>query len=194
MGAEPTRALARLDVNVIVKLHDRSYDTTQRGSGGVEWAPRIAAHCRAPHVHLGSASDVSPYLYVSDVLVTDHSSVGFEFMLLDRPLVVINCPELIRHARINPSKVSLLWSGADADKVCNRVRRRRTGGAVRKIFHISRDRMGRARGAVGAVLLATLAGAAPASASDQICFPATDNVTNVLVQLINAETVRLDIA
>jgi hypothetical protein len=113
MGDELIPALARLDVNVIVKLHDRSYDATQRGSGGVEWGPRIATHCRAPNVHLASASDVSPFLYVSDVLVTDHSSVGFEFMLLDRPIVVINCPELIRHARINPSKVSLLWSGAD---------------------------------------------------------------------------------
>ena len=113
MGDELIPALARLDVNVIVKLHDRSYDTTQRGSGGVDWAPRIAAHCRAPNVHLGSAADVSPYLYASDVLITDHSSVGFEFMLLDRPIVVIKCPELIQHARINPSKVSLLWSGAD---------------------------------------------------------------------------------
>src|SRR5205823_749097 len=39
-----------------------------------------------------------------------------------------------------------------------------------------------------------LVAAASADASDQIYFSATDNVTNVLVQYINAETVRLDIS
>jgi hypothetical protein len=34
----------------------------------------------------------------------------------------------------------------------------------------------------------------PARAADQIYFPATDNVTNILVQKINAETVRIDIS
>src|SRR5438105_4126414 len=41
-------------------------------------------------------------------------------------------------------------------------------------------------------LFATLVPAS-AAASDQIYFPAVDNVTNVLVQLINQETVRIDI-
>jgi CDP-glycerol glycerophosphotransferase (TagB/SpsB family) len=52
-------------------------------------------------------------LYVADALVTDHSSVGFEYMLLDRPIVVVDCPELAEKARINPQKVSLLQSSAD---------------------------------------------------------------------------------
>jgi hypothetical protein len=36
--------------------------------------------------------------------------------------------------------------------------------------------------------------AAPARAAEQMYFPATDNVTNVLVQKINAETVRIDMS
>jgi phosphatidylserine/phosphatidylglycerophosphate/cardiolipin synthase-like enzyme len=44
------------------------------------------------------------------------------------------------------------------------------------------------------LLLAILALPAPASAADQIYFPATDNVTNILVQRINAETVRIDMS
>src|SRR5436190_18550286 len=36
--------------------------------------------------------------------------------------------------------------------------------------------------------------ATTASGADQIYFPATTNVTNILVQKINAETVRLDIS
>src|SRR4051812_41166127 len=44
------------------------------------------------------------------------------------------------------------------------------------------------------LLFALPAAARRASAADQVYFSATDNVTNVLVQRINAETVRLDIS
>ena len=36
-------------------------------------------------------------------MVTDHSTIGFEFCLLDRPLVVFDAPDLTR-ARINPEQ------------------------------------------------------------------------------------------
>jgi hypothetical protein len=52
-------------------------------------------------------------MFVADALVTDHSSVGFEFMLLDRPVVVVDCPQLIGRARVNPQKVELLRSAAE---------------------------------------------------------------------------------
>jgi hypothetical protein len=57
--------------------------------------------------------NASPYLFVADALITDHSSIGFEFMLLDRPVVVIDCPGLIEKARVSPDKVRLLRSSAD---------------------------------------------------------------------------------
>jgi CDP-glycerol glycerophosphotransferase len=52
-------------------------------------------------------------MFAADAMVTDHSSVGFEFMLLDRPIVVIDCPRLLEHARINRQKADLLRSAAD---------------------------------------------------------------------------------
>ena len=45
--------------------------------------------------------------------------------------------------------------------------------------------------AIGLLILTT---AARASAADQMYFAATDNITDVLVQRINAETVRVDIS
>jgi CDP-glycerol glycerophosphotransferase (TagB/SpsB family) len=45
-------------------------------------------------------------------MVTDHSSVGFEFLTLDRPLIVFDAPDLPSAARINPQKVRLLRSAA----------------------------------------------------------------------------------
>jgi CDP-glycerol glycerophosphotransferase (TagB/SpsB family) len=45
-------------------------------------------------------------------MVSDHSSIAFEYMLLDRPLVVIDRPALIEQARINPDKVRQLRRAA----------------------------------------------------------------------------------
>ena len=105
--------LARLGVNVIVKLHDRSCDHSARGAGGVDWPARIAQLARQWPVVLAPGADASPYLFAADALVTDHSSVGFEYTLLDRPIVVIDCPELIDKARVSADKVQLLRSAAD---------------------------------------------------------------------------------
>jgi GT2 family glycosyltransferase len=105
-------ALAALEMNVIVKLHDRSLDRSVRGAGGVDWRERLEALGRTLGIHLATGADVCPYLYAADALVTDHSSVGFEYTLLDRPIVVVHCPDLIRHGRVNPQKVALLQSAA----------------------------------------------------------------------------------
>jgi glycosyltransferase involved in cell wall biosynthesis len=127
MGVEIIEALARLGINVIVKLHDRSLDKSVRGAGGVDWRHELRQLCRKRAVHLAEGSDASPYLFVADVLVTDHSSVGFEFMLLDRPLVVVHSPDLLRHGRVNPQKAALLRSASHvverADSVAGTVRR-----------------------------------------------------------------------
>jgi len=111
MGEDIVAALYNLGVNVIVKLHDRSNEPTRRGSGGIDWQTRLKDRDR--RIHVASGFDASPYLFAADALVTDHSSVGFEFMLLDRPIVVVDCPRLISRARINPEKVELLRGAAD---------------------------------------------------------------------------------
>jgi glycosyltransferase involved in cell wall biosynthesis len=111
-GEALVKALASLDVNVIIKLHDRSLDKTERGSGGIDWGRRFGQLCRGPRMHLAEDSDVCRYLCAADLLITDHSSVGFEFMLLDRPIVLLDAPDLLRHGQINPQKVDLLRSAA----------------------------------------------------------------------------------
>jgi len=112
MGLDVVKALGRLGVNVIVKLHDRSYEGTVRGSGGVDWGSELRQVCERNGARLVQDADASPWLQAADLLITDHSSVGFEFMLLDRPIVVLDSPDLIKHARVNPQKVSLLRSAA----------------------------------------------------------------------------------
>jgi hypothetical protein len=106
--------LARAGFNVIVKLHDRSLDPDPRYSDGLDWRTRFTAIAAASRGRIAFASgpDASPLLAAADVMVTDHSSVGFEYLLLDRPLVVVDAPDLARAARINPEKIALLRSAA----------------------------------------------------------------------------------
>jgi hypothetical protein len=111
VGLELVPVLAARGLNVIVKLHDRSFDLA-RDAGRVDWRRKLDGLARVPGVHVVRDADASPSLFVSDVLVTDHSSVGFEFMLLDRPIVIVDCPQLAQKASINPEKVDLLRSAA----------------------------------------------------------------------------------
>ncbi len=112
IGVELLPALAGVGANIIVKLHDRSFDPRSQRAGSIDWRAKFESICRAWGVFAATDGDIAPYLYVADALVTDHSSAGFEFMLLDRPLIVIDCPELIQHARVQPDKVRQLHDAA----------------------------------------------------------------------------------
>jgi CDP-glycerol glycerophosphotransferase (TagB/SpsB family) len=110
IGVELMRALAALPVNLVVKLHDRSCDPRERYSGGVDWIARVRSTLAPGGQALAAGHDISPYLVASDLMITDHSSAGFEFLLRDRPLVRIHRPELLRLANVHPDYVELLAS------------------------------------------------------------------------------------
>lgn len=92
------RLLALPEVNVLAKLHPVSYTPPTSPhfdfyTGGVDWVERLSRFeedSRFRHVrdHL-----VDPLLSASDVMVTDISSVALEFMVLDRPVIYLDCPE-----------------------------------------------------------------------------------------------------
>jgi hypothetical protein len=94
--------------NVLVKLHDNSYDKTYENSGGIDWVARLTPLLRRGRGWLVRDANAAPWLVAADVLVSDHSSVAFEYLLLDRPLVRIEVAELIRRAAIPDEYVSLI--------------------------------------------------------------------------------------
>jgi len=137
IGKELVRRLLATDANVIVKLHDRSRDLRARYSGGVDWVSDLEPILRAstglragpstglragPSTGLRAGGrgvvapghDISPYLVASDVMITDHSSAGFEYLLRDRPIVRIHRPDLIREANIHADYVNLLASVSES--------------------------------------------------------------------------------
>lgn len=112
MGEKLIRQLCAAGFAVIVKLHDRSRDLEYIHSGGIDWGERLRPVLDEGGGRLAEASDASPYLAAADVLVTDHSSVGFEYLLLDRPLVRIEMPRLIAATNIHPDYVALMAEAA----------------------------------------------------------------------------------
>lgn len=112
-GLDLVRLLQSLPINVVVKLHDRQRDLRVPFSGGVDWVAALQPLLNDRTVLAGNA-DISRYLVAADVMITDHSSAGFEFLLCDRPLVRIHRPTLIAKANIHRDYVALLASASES--------------------------------------------------------------------------------
>ena len=112
MGEEIVKRLGDAGYAVIVKLHDRSRQGDDYHSGGFDWGEKLLPLLEANGGVLATGSNSSPYLMAGDVLITDHSSVGFEYLLLDRPLIRIHVPELLEKTEIEPVYVQLMAEAA----------------------------------------------------------------------------------
>jgi hypothetical protein len=113
VGEAIVETLLRSGRNVVVKLHDRSMVPHRSYTQGVDWPMRLARFDAHPRFALARLADAGPVLAAADLLVTDHSTVGFEFAVLDRPIVVFDAPRLLAAARIDSGKWALLRSMAD---------------------------------------------------------------------------------
>jgi len=57
---------------------------------------------------MAKRGSISPYLVAADLMISDHSSAAFEYLLLDRPLIRIEMPELIARTNIPSDYVALM--------------------------------------------------------------------------------------
>jgi hypothetical protein len=112
IGEALVRRLVAQPINLIVKLHDRSRDLRPQYSGGVDWMARLRPLLATDNAHLAVGADICPYLAAADVMVADHSSAAFEYLLRDRPIVRFRAPALIQLANIHPDYVTLLESAS----------------------------------------------------------------------------------
>ena len=99
--------------NVVVKLHERSTVPHPKYTSDVDWLARLRRFEGRERYAFAAGAHAGPYLAAADLLITDHSTIGFEFALLDRPIVVFDAPDLLDHARIEPGKWRLLRAMAD---------------------------------------------------------------------------------
>jgi hypothetical protein len=112
IGEAVVSGLVNAGYTVLVKLHENSFDLAYENSGGIDWTARLTPILQRGSARLVREANASPWLVAADVLVTDHSSVGFEYLLLDRPLVRIEMPELIDRARVPREYVELMASAS----------------------------------------------------------------------------------
>src|SRR5207302_387003 len=99
-GEELLRRLAAVDrYDVIVKPHDHPKHS-------IEWYERLAPF-ESEHVRLLRTPDAIPALYASDLLISDASSIANEYLLLDRPIVFVDVPELIATAAAEDDRLDL---------------------------------------------------------------------------------------
>lgn len=98
-GEEVIEQLLRLeDVNVVVKLHPISHTPPSSPNfewytGGVNWTERFRRFDSNPRFRHVTDFQVDPLLVATDVLITDFSSVALEFIVLDKPVIYLDCPE-----------------------------------------------------------------------------------------------------
>lgn len=93
-GRQIIESVAEMPVNFLIKLHDRAYKQW-KSSMKEDWEQMLDSYKEHPRVRPIFDYDVVPYLYLSDLLISDISSVVNEFSLLDRPIVLIDVPRLI---------------------------------------------------------------------------------------------------
>jgi len=92
IGDELIKKLSAEKINLLVKLHDHSYDLRRNP---VDWKKKLSDMEREnSRLRVIRDYDIIPYLFSSDLLISDLSSVTNEFLLLDRPIVFIDTPKL----------------------------------------------------------------------------------------------------
>ncbi|RMF97441.1 MAG: hypothetical protein D6734_02145 [Candidatus Schekmanbacteria bacterium] len=92
VGEELLKKLSRENINLLAKLHDHSYDLRRNP---VDWAKKLSEiEQERRNFRVVRDYDIIPYLFSSDLLISDLSSVANEFLLLDRPIVFIDTPKL----------------------------------------------------------------------------------------------------
>jgi CDP-glycerol glycerophosphotransferase (TagB/SpsB family) len=114
LGVDLVRGLLDRPINLIVKLHDRSLDRRAFYSGGIDWPGTLRPILCGRQGVIAPRHDVSPYLIAADLMITDHSSAGFEFLLCNRPIVRLHRPELLTAAQVHPDYAALLASVSES--------------------------------------------------------------------------------
>ncbi len=91
-GIEIIKTLSQMNLNILIKLHDHSYDM---GLTHIDWK-RELERLKAPNMRVIRDYDICPYLFIGDILLSDASSVSNEYTILDKPIIFFDSPEIYK--------------------------------------------------------------------------------------------------
>jgi len=135
-GVDAIRAIKKTRrFNLLIKPHDHP-------KRKIDWLAELA-DLEDDRTRLVRALDVVPYLKAADLLITDASSVAFEYTLLDRPIVFLDVPRLLEKVQKRaPSldletygrKIGVVVAGADqlVDAIDDSLAHPDREGAIRR--------------------------------------------------------------
>ena len=85
----------KLDLNLLLRLHPRMLrGRTRHETGGLNWDLRLKEISKKYSlIRVITDDDIDDCLLASDLLITDVSSLGIEFMLLGKPVVFLASPD-----------------------------------------------------------------------------------------------------
>ena len=92
MGEAIFRKMKTMDMDFLVKVHDLSLNPKINVK---DWGKRLL-ELEDEHLKVIRDPDIIPYLFASDLLISDASSTANEFTLLDRPVIFMDVPNLFK--------------------------------------------------------------------------------------------------
>ena len=93
-GEQIIQTISQMDVNLLIKLHDRNYRMWRKKSS-IDWRQRLN-DLKTENMRVITDYDICPAFYVSDLLISDVSSVTYEFCTLDRPMIFFHIDQMIK--------------------------------------------------------------------------------------------------
>lgn len=94
------------DVDLVIKPHPI---IKTRRKNWYEHLQRLAQRHENIHLVENVDTDISPYLRRADVLVSDASSVMFQYLAMDRPVIGINNPKRFGGRWFDPNGIEWRW-------------------------------------------------------------------------------------
>jgi len=86
-------------VNLIIKMHPGVYTNpkSKRFSGGIDWKTFFeASHLREKRIYNALNEDSAEYVMVTDIAITDISTIWIEFYLLRKDIIFLDIPEFFQ--------------------------------------------------------------------------------------------------
>ncbi|MDD5032401.1 MAG: CDP-glycerol glycerophosphotransferase family protein, partial [Patescibacteria group bacterium] len=86
-------------VNLIIKIHPGAYinPKSKRFSGGVDWKTFFEAeHLRKKRIYNALNEDSAEFVMVSDIAITDISTIWIEFYLLRKDIIFLDIPDFFK--------------------------------------------------------------------------------------------------
>lgn len=105
-GEDIFKELAESDYLVLIKLHYMSliskedHDATLSSENHgeftkewIDWRSILHKFSQYENVRILNDQDITPWLFLSDLMITDYGGASLEFLCLDKPIIYMDCPD-----------------------------------------------------------------------------------------------------